>query len=70
MTTSSAVRRPSGGAIVPYYWAIDNGRAIGFAKKFGFPSTGSHRRRLLRFTGRWWLPRWLDRLVPDVRFGH
>jgi hypothetical protein len=55
---------------VPYYWAIDNGRAIGFAKKFGFPSTRSHRRRLLRFIGRWWLPRWLDRLVPDVRFGH
>ena len=27
---------------------------------------------LLRFTGRagWWLPRWLDRLAPDVRFGH
>ena len=27
---------------------------------------------LLRLTGRaaWWLPRWLDRLVPDVRFGH
>jgi RND superfamily putative drug exporter len=27
---------------------------------------------LLPFTGRaaWWLPRWLDRLVPDVRFGH
>jgi hypothetical protein len=18
----------------------------------------------------WWLPRWLDRLLPDVRFGH
>jgi putative drug exporter of the RND superfamily len=27
---------------------------------------------LLRLTGRaaWWLPRWLDRLVPDARFGH
>ena len=27
---------------------------------------------LLRLTGRaaWWLPRWLDRLLPDVRFGH
>jgi RND superfamily putative drug exporter len=27
---------------------------------------------LLRLTGRaaWWLPRWLDRPVPDVRFGH
>jgi putative drug exporter of the RND superfamily len=27
---------------------------------------------LLRFTGRAasWLPRWLNRLVPDVRFGH
>ena len=27
---------------------------------------------LLRLTGRaaWWLPRWLDWLVPDVRFGH
>jgi hypothetical protein len=32
---------------VPYYWAIDNGRAIGFAKKFGFRSTGSRRRRLM-----------------------
>jgi RND superfamily putative drug exporter len=27
---------------------------------------------LLRVTGRWawWLPRWMDRLLPDVRFGH
>ena len=27
---------------------------------------------LLRLTGRaaWWLPRWLDRVLPDVRFGH
>jgi putative drug exporter of the RND superfamily len=27
---------------------------------------------LLRLTGRaaWWLPRWLDRLLPNVRFGH
>jgi putative drug exporter of the RND superfamily len=27
---------------------------------------------LLRITGRaaWWLPRWLDRFLPDVRFGH
>jgi putative drug exporter of the RND superfamily len=27
---------------------------------------------LLRLTGpaAWWLPRWLDRLLPDVRFGH
>ena len=27
---------------------------------------------LLRLTGRaaWWLPRWLDRILPDVRFGH
>ena len=27
---------------------------------------------LLRLTGRaaWGLPRWLDRLVPDARFGH
>ena len=27
---------------------------------------------LLRLSGRagWWLPRWLDRLVPEVRFGH
>ena len=27
---------------------------------------------LLRLTGRadWWLPRWLHRLVTDVRFGH
>ena len=27
---------------------------------------------LLRFAGRWawWLPRWIDRLLPDVRFGH
>jgi len=27
---------------------------------------------LLRLTGRaaWWLPRWLDRLLPEVRFGH
>ncbi len=27
---------------------------------------------LLRLTGRWawWLPRWLDRWLPDVRFGH
>ena len=27
---------------------------------------------LLRLTGRtaWWRPRWLDRLLPDVRFGH
>jgi RND superfamily putative drug exporter len=27
---------------------------------------------LLRLTGRaaWWLPGWLDRLLPDVRFGH
>jgi RND superfamily putative drug exporter len=29
-------------------------------------------RILLRLTGRaaWWLPRWLDRFLPDVRFGH
>ena len=20
--------------------------------------------------GAWWLPRWLDRVLPDVRFGH
>jgi len=27
---------------------------------------------LLRLTGRaaWWLPKWLDRILPDVRFGH
>ena len=27
---------------------------------------------LLRLTGRWawWQPRWMDRLLPDVRFGH
>jgi RND superfamily putative drug exporter len=27
---------------------------------------------LLRFAGRWawWLPRWMDRMLPDVRFGH
>jgi RND superfamily putative drug exporter len=27
---------------------------------------------LLRLTGRaaWWLPRWLDRILPDVKFGH
>src|SRR4029078_2080049 len=27
---------------------------------------------LLRLTGpaAWWLPSWLDRLLPDVRFGH
>jgi RND superfamily putative drug exporter len=27
---------------------------------------------LLRLTGRaaWWLPRWLDRILPDVTFGH
>ena len=27
---------------------------------------------LLRLTGRWawWLPRWLDPILPDVRFGH
>jgi RND superfamily putative drug exporter len=27
---------------------------------------------LLRLTGRWawWIPSWLDRLLPDVRFGH
>jgi putative drug exporter of the RND superfamily len=27
---------------------------------------------LLRLTGQaaWWLPRWLDRLLPNVRFGH
>jgi RND superfamily putative drug exporter len=27
---------------------------------------------LLRLTGRWawWTPRWIDRLLPDVRFGH
>ena len=27
---------------------------------------------LLRLTGRaaWWLPRWLHRLLSDVRFGH
>jgi RND superfamily putative drug exporter len=27
---------------------------------------------LLRLTGRgaWWLPRWLDRLLPEVHFGH
>jgi putative drug exporter of the RND superfamily len=27
---------------------------------------------LLPFTGRaaWWLPRWLDRLLSDVCFGH
>jgi putative drug exporter of the RND superfamily len=27
---------------------------------------------LLRLTGRaaWWLPRWLDRVLPDVTFGH
>jgi RND superfamily putative drug exporter len=27
---------------------------------------------LLRFAGRWawWLPRWMDRLLPDVSFGH
>jgi putative drug exporter of the RND superfamily len=27
---------------------------------------------LLRLTGRWawWLPTWMDRLLPDVRFGH
>ena len=27
---------------------------------------------LLRFAGRWawWLPSWMDRMLPDVRFGH
>ena len=27
---------------------------------------------LLRLTGRaaWWLPRWFDRFLPEVRFGH
>jgi RND superfamily putative drug exporter len=27
---------------------------------------------LLRLVGRWawWQPRWLDRIMPDVRFGH
>ncbi|MCC6830200.1 MAG: hypothetical protein IT200_02550 [Thermoleophilia bacterium] len=27
---------------------------------------------LLRLAGpaAWWQPRWLDRLLPDVRFGH
>ena len=27
---------------------------------------------LLRLTGRaaWWLPRWLDRVLPEVRFAH
>jgi RND superfamily putative drug exporter len=27
---------------------------------------------LLRLAGRWawWVPRWLDRFLPDVRFGH
>jgi putative drug exporter of the RND superfamily len=27
---------------------------------------------LLRLTGRWawWLPAWMDRLLPNVRFGH
>jgi RND superfamily putative drug exporter len=27
---------------------------------------------LLRLTGRWawWLPAWMDRILPDVRFGH
>ncbi len=27
---------------------------------------------LLRLTGRaaWWLPRWLDRILPNVKFGH
>ena len=27
---------------------------------------------LLRLLGRaaWYLPRWLDRILPDVRFGH
>jgi RND superfamily putative drug exporter len=27
---------------------------------------------LLRLAGRWawWLPRWMDRMLPDVRFGH
>jgi RND superfamily putative drug exporter len=27
---------------------------------------------LLRFAGRWawWLPRWMDRVLPDVTFGH
>jgi RND superfamily putative drug exporter len=27
---------------------------------------------LLRVAGRWawWLPRWMDRVLPDVRFGH
>jgi RND superfamily putative drug exporter len=27
---------------------------------------------LLRLTGTWawWLPRWADRWLPDVRFGH
>jgi putative drug exporter of the RND superfamily len=27
---------------------------------------------LLRLTGRWawWTPRWIDRILPDVRFGH
>jgi RND superfamily putative drug exporter len=26
----------------------------------------------LRLTGRaaWYLPKWLDRILPDVRFGH
>ena len=23
-----------------------------------------------RGTRAWWLPRWMDRLLPDVRFGH
>jgi RND superfamily putative drug exporter len=27
---------------------------------------------LLRLAGRWawWQPRWMDRVLPDVRFGH
>jgi RND superfamily putative drug exporter len=27
---------------------------------------------LLRLLGRsaWWLPRWIGRVLPDVRFGH
>jgi putative drug exporter of the RND superfamily len=27
---------------------------------------------LLRLAGKWawWQPRWLDRVLPDVRFGH